>query len=103
MSAMDWLEGKRSYRTTRPRSPSREEAARGPRTSAPFTEVKFHVGQDLVGAVISGDRHVLEKVQRIYSLSAGELAGLSEKVKANADIEAEVDVVANRIYWEGRG
>lgn len=103
MLPMDWLAGKRNYRTTTPRQPSLSESARGPRTSASFTEVKFHVGQDLVAACIARDEQVVTKVRRVYSMSASEWAALVKKIEANDDIEAEVDTVANRIYWEGRG
>jgi hypothetical protein len=103
MSMLDWLEGNRYYRTTEPRRPSPAEAKRGPRTRVSFSDVKMHTGQDLVAAITSGDENVLNRVQRIYSLSDGEIAALKQKVQNNHDIENEVDVVANRIYWEGRG
>jgi hypothetical protein len=100
---MDWLLGTRDYRITTPRAPTPIEAARGPRTAAPFVELKFHTGQDLVAALLSDDQELHARVKRVYSLSAEEMATLSRKIKGNADIEAEIDVVANRLYWEGRG
>jgi hypothetical protein len=103
MVPLDWLMGKRDYRTTKPRSPSPAEAARGPQTSASYEEVKFHVGQDLVGACMSGNDQVIAKVKRLYSLSVDEWEILSKKVSNNEDIEPEIDIAANRIYWEGRG